>query len=158
VGVVSNQSGVARGLITPRELHAVNGRVDEMLGPFDTWQVCVHGPEDDCACRKPKPGMVTAAAAELGVQPAECVLVGDIGADVGAAQAAGARAVLVPTKRTRAEEIEYAKRTALVAPDLISAVELALAGAEPAERPIRPGAEPAERPIRPGAQPAEPAR
>ncbi len=44
VGVVSNQSGVARGLITPDELASVNARVESLLGPFDTWQVCVHGP------------------------------------------------------------------------------------------------------------------
>ena len=46
----------------------------EMLGPFDTWRVCPHGEEDGCPCRKPGPGMVQAAARELGVQPADCVV------------------------------------------------------------------------------------
>ena len=54
-------------------------------------------PEDGCGCRKPAPGMVSAAADALGVAPHEVVVVGDIGADVGAARAAGARGVLVPT-------------------------------------------------------------
>ena len=40
VGVISNQSGVARGLINPDELAQVNARVESLLGPFDTWQVC----------------------------------------------------------------------------------------------------------------------
>jgi D-glycero-D-manno-heptose 1,7-bisphosphate phosphatase len=126
VGVVSNQSGIARGLITPAQLDAVNARVSELLGPFDTWQVCPHGSTDGCACRKPAPGLVLAAAAALGVDPSECVVVGDIGADVGAALAAGARAVLVPTPVTRSEEVEHAREHALVAHDLREAVVLAL--------------------------------
>jgi D-glycero-D-manno-heptose 1,7-bisphosphate phosphatase len=126
VGVVSNQSGIARGLITPAQLDAVNARVSELLGPFDTWQVCPHGSTDGCACRKPAPGLVLAAAAALGVDPSECVVVGDIGADVGAALAAGARSVLVPTPVTRSEEVEHAREHALVARDLREAVVLAL--------------------------------
>ncbi|GAA3575021.1 hypothetical protein GCM10022197_35100 [Microlunatus spumicola] len=129
VGVVSNQSGIARGLITPEQLTAVNARVDELLGPFDTWQVCPHGSGDGCACRKPAPGMVLAAAAALGVDPSACVVIGDIGADVGAALAAGARAVLVPTPVTRAEEVAFAREHAAVASDLGQAVEIALGGA-----------------------------
>jgi len=123
LGVVSNQSGVARGLITPAQLDAVNARVDDLFGGFDTWQVCPHGPEDGCGCRKPQPGLVLAAAAELGVAPADVVVVGDIGSDLGAAAAAGARGVLVPTPVTRPEEI---RRATLVAANLVEAVELIL--------------------------------
>ncbi|MFF0490296.1 D-glycero-alpha-D-manno-heptose-1,7-bisphosphate 7-phosphatase [Nocardia sp. NPDC004068] len=126
IGVVSNQSGVARGLLTVDQLAAVNARVEELLGPFDTWQICVHAPADDCACRKPRPGLILAAARALGVDPAHCVVIGDIGADVRAALAAGADAVLVPTARTRLEEIEHARAAARVAPDLVTAVALAL--------------------------------
>ncbi|MBF6359396.1 HAD family hydrolase [Nocardia farcinica] len=128
VGVVSNQSGVAAGLISPTQLAAVNARVEELLGPFDTWQVCTHGRDDGCRCRKPEPGLVIDAAAALGTVPADCVLIGDIGSDVAAAVAAGARAVLVPTAKTRPEEIAYAREVALVAPDLADAVTLALSG------------------------------
>jgi histidinol phosphatase-like enzyme len=85
--------------------------------------VCPHGPDDGCACRKPAPGLVLQAARWLGVDPARCALVGDIGADVGAAQAAGARAVLVPTPVTRPEEVAAAPA---VAPDLAAAVALLL--------------------------------
>jgi len=112
LGVVSNQSGVARGLITPSELAAVNARVEEIFGPFDTWQLCPHGPEDGCPCRKPRPGLVLAAAEALGVPAAEVVVIGDIGADMGAAAAAGARGILVPTPVTRPEEVEAARETA----------------------------------------------
>jgi histidinol-phosphate phosphatase family protein len=125
VAVVSNQSGIARGIVTREQVDAVNARVDALFGGFDAWFVCPHGPEDACRCRKPAPGMVLDAAARFGADPAAVVLIGDIGADVGAAHAAGARAVLVPTGITRREEIDAAP---VVAPDLASAVAVALAG------------------------------
>jgi HAD superfamily hydrolase (TIGR01662 family) len=126
VGVVSNQSGVGRGLLTPADVERVNARVEELLGPFDSWQYCPHAPGQGCGCRKPAPGLVLAAAAELGVPADRCVVIGDIGADLGAARSAGARGVLVPTAVTRPEEVAAAPE---VAPDLLTAVELALAGA-----------------------------
>jgi histidinol-phosphate phosphatase family protein len=123
VGVVTNQSGIARGLLSPEQVAAVDAEVEARLGPFETRQVCPHGPDDDCACRKPRPGMVLAAARALGVRPDECVVVGDIGADAAAAHAAGARSVLVPTPVTRVEEVATAP---VVAPDLGRAVDLVL--------------------------------
>ena len=125
--LVSNQSGIARGLLTREQVDAVNARLVELVGPLGPVFVCEHGPDEGCACRKPAPGMVLAAAAELGVAPADCVLVGDIGADVGAATAAGARAVLVPTQVTRAEEVDAARRAGVpVVTDLTAAVALLL--------------------------------
>ncbi|MGC7095247.1 HAD-IIIA family hydrolase [Amycolatopsis lurida] len=124
VGVVSNQSGIAHGLITPEQLTAVNSKVDELLGPFDTWQVCVHRDADACGCRKPQPGLVEQAARELDVPVERCVVIGDIGSDVRAALSAGARAILVPTEKTKPEEIEHARRYARVAETVDDAVEL----------------------------------
>ncbi|SES20929.1 haloacid dehalogenase superfamily, subfamily IA, variant 3 with third motif having DD or ED/haloacid dehalogenase superfamily, subfamily IA, variant 1 with third motif having Dx(3-4)D or Dx(3-4)E [Lentzea xinjiangensis] len=111
-GVVTNQSGIGRGLLTEAQVTAVNARVEELLGPFGTWQICPHHPDDACACRKPAPGMVLAACAALEVSPHRTVFVGDIGADVEAAQAAGAVPLLVPTAVTRPEEVRRAPRTA----------------------------------------------
>jgi len=122
VGVVSNQSGVARGLITPAQLESVNARVDSLLGPFDTWQVCTHQPSDGCSCRKPASGMVAAAAGALGLSAEDCVLIGDTGADVDAALTAGARAVLIPTTETLPSEVDRAAVVASVAPNLTAAV------------------------------------
>ena len=131
VGVLTNQSALALGLATVDEVDRVHARVEELLGPFDTWQVCPHGPDDGCPCRKPAPGMVQAGAAALGVPVERCVVVGDVGSDVAAARAAGARAVLVPTPRTRTEEVVQAGRFpgCSVAPDLLAAVRLTLATA-----------------------------
>jgi histidinol-phosphate phosphatase family protein len=123
LGVVSNQSGVARGLISSGDVAAVNARVEELLGPLGAWAVCPHGAGDGCGCRKPEPGLVLRAAEALGVEPDRCAVVGDIGADVEAALAAGARAVLVPTARTLPHEVEAAPE---VAADLHEAVDLLL--------------------------------
>lgn len=90
LGVVSNQSGVGRGLITLEQVDAVNRRVDELLGPFAGFFVCPHAPEDDCECRKPKPKLILDAAQALGVDPRCCVVVGDRESDVEAARNAGA--------------------------------------------------------------------
>jgi histidinol-phosphate phosphatase family protein len=124
VGVISNQSGIGRGRVTRDQVDRVNARVEELLGPFDTWQLCPHAPDAGCDCRKPRPGLVLAAASALGVPASRCVVIGDIGTDLAAARAAGARAVLVPTAVTRPEEVRAAP---VVAADLPSAVELALA-------------------------------
>ncbi|WP_336646100.1 D-glycero-alpha-D-manno-heptose-1,7-bisphosphate 7-phosphatase [Microbacterium sp. USHLN186] len=122
-GVLSNQSGIARGILTVVQVEAVNAQVERMLGPFDVWRYCPHGPDDGCRCRKPQPGMIRSAAGELGLCPAEVAMIGDIGADVEAAAAAGARGVLVPTSRTRPDEVQAA---AVVVPDLVAAVALLL--------------------------------
>ncbi|WP_026118423.1 HAD-IIIA family hydrolase [Nocardiopsis salina] len=126
VGVVTNQSGVGRGTLTERDVDRVDRRIEELLGPFDLWRVCPHTPQDGCACRKPAPGLVFAAAGGLGVHPAECAVIGDIGADLEAAAAAGARSVLVPTPVTREEERQRAPE---VEHDLPSAVRRIVGGA-----------------------------
>lgn len=135
VGVVSNQSGVARGLLAEHDVAAVNARVEQLLGPFDTWQVCTHGPDDGCACRKPAPGLIHRAAAHLGIDPRRCVLIGDIGADVEAAAAAGARGILVPTGRTLRAEVDAAPE---VVDDLAGAVNRALEPVPDRAAPRRP--------------------
>jgi histidinol-phosphate phosphatase family protein len=121
--VVSNQSGIGRGLLSSDGVAAVNRRVEELLGPLGPWLVCPHAPDDGCDCRKPAPGLVLRAAEVLGADPRRCAVIGDVGADVEAARAAGARAILVPTAITRPAEIAAAPE---VAPDLPAAVDLLL--------------------------------
>ena len=129
VAMITNQSGIARGRFSRADADAVNARVEALLGPFDAVRLCPHGESDGCGCRKPAPGLVLAVAARLGVAPHECVVVGDIGADVAAARAAGTRAVLVPTPHTRAAELVGVR----VAADLPDAVRM-ITG----ERPLAP--------------------
>jgi histidinol-phosphate phosphatase family protein len=146
LGVVTNQSGLARGRFTAEQMAAVNRRVEELLGPFDTWQVCPHDDGAGCDCRKPAPGLVTSAADALGVEPGRCAVVGDIGRDMDAALAAGATGILVPTDVTLAAEIAAAPYHVA---DLAAAADLLLRRQElvkPAARPARPGAVLAVRP------------
>jgi histidinol-phosphate phosphatase family protein len=125
LAVVSNQSGIGRGLLTDDEVQGVNRRIEELLGPIGSWHICPHAPNAGCGCRKPAPGLLLRASEELGIAPERCAVVGDIGADVDAARAVGARAILVPTSRTRPEEVMGAPETA---PDLTSAVQMLLGG------------------------------
>jgi histidinol-phosphate phosphatase family protein len=125
VGVVTNQSGVGSGRVSMADVAAVNSRVEELIGPFDTWQVCPHDRDEGCTCRKPAPGMVKNACVALGVEAGRCVLIGDIASDMEAARAAGAHGILVPTTMTRREEVLSAEH---VRPDLVAAVEDVLAG------------------------------
>jgi HAD superfamily hydrolase (TIGR01662 family) len=125
LGLVTNQSGIARGLISREQADAVNARVEQLLGPFEVVLLCPHAPDDGCGCRKPAPGMVKQASAELDVDPARVVLVGDIEADVLAAEAAGATGILVPTLQTRSEEVDRATH---VERSLTAAVDALLGG------------------------------
>ncbi|SNY49263.1 HAD-IIIA family hydrolase [Paractinoplanes atraurantiacus] len=139
LGVITNQSGLARGRFTADQLAAVNRRVDEIFGGFDTWQICPHDDTAGCDCRKPAPGLVIAAAEALDTTPARCVVVGDIGRDMGAALAAGAAGVLVPTPVTLPPEIAAAPA---VASTLTGAADLILrreALVTPAPRPAPAG-------------------
>jgi histidinol-phosphate phosphatase family protein len=121
VAVVSNQSGIARGFLEHDDVKAVHARMEQLLGPLGPLEYCPHGPADGCGCRKPAPGLIVRAAERLGVDPRDCAVIGDIGGDVEAARAAGARAVLVPTPRTRPEEVAHAPERAH---DLLEAVDL----------------------------------
>lgn len=109
LAVVSNQSGVGRGYITAAQVDAVNRRIDELLGPFEGFFVCLHSPEDACDCRKPKPRLILDAARAMGVDPACCVVVGDRESDVEAARNAGA----IPLRVSGHLELEKAVETIL---------------------------------------------
>lgn len=108
VGVVSHQSAIGFGFTTRGRAQAVDARIQRLLGPFDTWQTCCHTPADGCGCRKPAPGLILAAARDLGVSPNRCVMVGDLGTDLQAAAAAGATGLLVPTGQTCVAEVASA--------------------------------------------------
>ena len=95
--VVSNQSGLARGLITPAEAAAVHERFVQVFEAasgvrLPCWY-CPHGPDDGCDCRKPKPGLLQRAAAELDMLHQPGIMIGDKTSDVEAGQAAGYAAV-----------------------------------------------------------------
>lgn len=91
--IVSNQSGVARGLVSTDEAARVQARVEERFGAegvrFDGAYFCFHGPDDGCACRKPAPGLLLRAGEDLGLELSASVMVGDKPSDVQAGRSAG---------------------------------------------------------------------
>lgn len=102
--VVSNQSGVARGLITPDQMRAVHERFVEVFREATGLTVpayyCPHGTDEGCECRKPKPGLLHNAATELGLVGQPAVMIGDKPSDVAAGAAYGAKAVWLAFGRT----------------------------------------------------------
>jgi len=101
VVVVTNQSGIGRGMYGADTYHGVNRAIEGLLAlagaHLDAWYFCPHLPDADCACRKPRPGMLRAAAKDLDLDLPGSVLVGDKVSDLEAARAVGARTVLVRT-------------------------------------------------------------
>ncbi|MGW4895969.1 HAD-IIIA family hydrolase [Kitasatospora sp. NPDC004240] len=96
LGVVSNQPGVARGVIGREQVETVQARTEELLGPFAVWAVCPHGPHEHCDCRMPAPRLVLEAARLLGLPPARVAVVAGTDPVLEAALTAGAHAVRVP--------------------------------------------------------------
>lgn len=104
--VVSNQSGVARGRFSLETLHAIHERLAALLAAvgvtLDALYFCPHHPEGTdarytaaCDHRKPAPGMLLSAAAELGLELSRCWMVGDRESDVEAGRAAGCRTIIL---------------------------------------------------------------
>jgi D-glycero-D-manno-heptose 1,7-bisphosphate phosphatase len=108
VVVVTNQSGIARGLFEARFVDEVHREISARLAiggaRIDAYYYCPHHPDGsvagyarDCDCRKPKPGLIDRAARDLNLDTARSFVVGDKWSDVELAHAAGARGVLVRT-------------------------------------------------------------
>lgn len=99
--VLSNQSGIGRGMFTESDVQRVNARVAEMLRGCGieilAWYICPHAPEAKCACRKPLAGMALAAACEWHLELAGSYVIGDKQADLELADAIGATGILVTT-------------------------------------------------------------
>jgi D-glycero-D-manno-heptose 1,7-bisphosphate phosphatase len=108
VVIVSNQSGVARGMFTERDVDSVHSHLADLLHGYgariDAFHFCPHHPEGEvpeyrltCECRKPSPGMLVRAAAELRIDLGASWMIGDRVTDLEAGAAAGCRTVLVRT-------------------------------------------------------------
>jgi len=97
--VISNQSGVGRGLFSEATLDgihaAMRAAVEKAGGKLAAIYHCPHRPEDGCDCRKPRPGLLQRAASELGFALGGVPLIGDKESDLAAARAVGARPIAV---------------------------------------------------------------
>lgn len=101
VAVITNQSGVARGLFDVDMLERIHEKMRDLTeqagGAIDAIYFCPHGQDSRCACRKPQPGLLLQCAAEHGFELAQTCFIGDTLRDVEAAIAAGATPMLVKT-------------------------------------------------------------
>ena len=97
--VVTNQSGVGRGIVTPKDLEAIHARLQGLLeqegAALDAIYFCPHHPNDGCRCRKPNVGMVERAVSELQLDLRRSYLIGDHARDIQLANRVGAKAILL---------------------------------------------------------------
>lgn len=104
IGVATNQSGVSRGLYTEDALQAIHRKmvrvVEEAGGAIQAIEYCIHLPEMNCECRKPKPAMLYALAKKLGCSLEGVYFVGDRVSDIQVAQAVGAYPAMVLSAMT----------------------------------------------------------
>ena len=108
LSVATNQAGVGRGLMSLAQLAAVHERMQTEAaahgGALDAVLYCPHAPEEQCACRKPAPGLIQAAVARSGIAASDSIVVGDDRRDLEAAERAGVAAALVRTGKGRRTE------------------------------------------------------
>lgn len=106
--IVTNQSGVGRGRFTLARMHEVNDRLIRMASDagirIDAIYSCPHGPEEDCACRKPGTQLVLEAAGRFGFDPASAIVVGDKSTDIELGRRLHAITILISTDGRAADE------------------------------------------------------
>jgi D-glycero-D-manno-heptose 1,7-bisphosphate phosphatase len=125
IAVATNQSGISRGYFSIETLNAMHDKMiklaDEQGGKFDFIAYCPHGPDDECDCRKPLPGLIHQIETALGISAKDCYMVGDSLRDLEAGVAAGLKPVLVKTgKGQRTLEKNIGLENALIFDDLAS--------------------------------------
>lgn len=101
VAIATNQSGLARGYYSEETLDDIHEKmcslIEKLGGKIEYIAYCPHGPEDHCACRKPKPGLIQACLSQWTLSPADVPVIGDSYRDIEAAIAAGCYPILVKT-------------------------------------------------------------
>ena len=96
--VITNQPDVGRGTQSREAVEAMNLKMQSALPSLDRIEICYHAGErygQPCGCRKPRPGLILRAVAELNIDPKKSYVIGDRWRDVDCARAAGCRAILI---------------------------------------------------------------
>jgi D-glycero-D-manno-heptose 1,7-bisphosphate phosphatase len=120
---ITNQAGIAEGLLNEQDFERLNNAVLERLKPsglkFLKTFMCPHSPNDNCECRKPSPKMILDAAKEFGVDLSNSYMIGDRPSDIMAGVNAGTKTILVKTANVpvSSEEATY------TAPNLLDAAK-----------------------------------
>ena len=118
VVVATNQSGIARGYYNEATLQLMHEKLRRLVaaegGSIDKIYFCPHGPDDNCDCRKPKPGMLRQILTEYNMDPANVVAIGDSLRDLQAAQAVGVKSILVRTGKGKKTESQLPSEASLI--------------------------------------------
>ena len=121
--VVTNQSGVGRGIVTLKDLEAIHARLEGLLekedAALDAIYFCPHHPNDGCRCRKPNVGMVERAVSELQVDLRRSYLIGDRAHDIQLAQRVGAKSILLTPAPVDVQSLDRLKAE-LAMPDAVA--------------------------------------
>jgi D-glycero-D-manno-heptose 1,7-bisphosphate phosphatase len=132
--VVTNQSGIARGLYTEEDVNSLHEYVNDELRVhgtgIDRFYFCPHHPEalvqsyrKDCACRKPKPGLILQALSDLSIDPKVSYLIGDMMRDICAGKRAGVRSILIQEHEESVDTSDCSEIPDLVVHDLLEAAQ-----------------------------------
>lgn len=99
--LISNQQGVGKGLMSESDLHQIENKLAHVLSGYGVYLTaayyCLHLDSENCPCRKPKGGLITKAADDLGLDLPSSFMVGDNWRDMAAGKAAGVQTVFLPT-------------------------------------------------------------
>jgi D-glycero-D-manno-heptose 1,7-bisphosphate phosphatase len=125
--VVSNQGGVNKGFYTQERLNEIGNlmlkEIRKSGADIEDVFYCIHRSEDNCSCRKPKPGMLKTAAKKYGIDPKETYFIGDDKKDIIAGKKIGCKAVLVLSGKSSKEDVrDWQEKPDYVFKDLLEAV------------------------------------
>ena len=116
VVLITNQSGISRGYFTEAILAEIHAEMESELAKYgafiDAIYYCPHHPDDGCGCRKPKPGLLTKAAEELGIDLKFSYMIGDMQKDIDVGKAVGCKTVLITTGPDGGDGVTNADYTA----------------------------------------------
>ncbi|NQT74859.1 MAG: D-glycero-beta-D-manno-heptose 1,7-bisphosphate 7-phosphatase [Chloroflexi bacterium] len=116
VVLITNQSGISRGYFTEAILAEIHAKMESELVKYgayiDAIYYCPHQPDDGCGCRKPKPGLLTKAAEELGIDLKFSYMIGDMQKDIDVGRAVGCKTILVTTGPDGGDGVTNADYTA----------------------------------------------
>ena len=122
--VVTNQSGIARGIYDEAAMHSIHDAIQERCGNLiDGFYFCPHMPDAGCECRKPKLGMLKQAQDNFEIDMENSWIIGDKRLDIETGFAAGIKTVLVRTGYGENDEQKLERQPDIIADDLLTAVE-----------------------------------
>lgn len=126
--VASNQAGVNKGFYAKDELSGISSlmlkEIENAGGAIEEVFYCIHKDEDNCECRKPKPGLLEKAAKKYKIDPKSTYFIGDGKVDIAAGKKAGCKTILVLSGKSSREDIEgWEEKPDHIFADLLEAVK-----------------------------------